>query len=53
VPLESEVRRIDLQNEAAPHDLLVFDPQGLRQGLQILSVRIIVLVAHRGGDNAG
>ena len=52
VALEREIGRIDLQQESVPHDRLVLDLQRLAERLEIGSERVVVLVAHRHGDNA-
>ena len=51
--LEREVGRIDLQQKAVLHDRLVLDLQRIAQRGEIGVERVVVLVAHRRGDDAG
>ncbi len=51
--LEGEIGGIDLQQEAVPHDRLVLDLEGGAERGEIGPERVVVLVAHGHGDDAG
>jgi hypothetical protein len=53
VAFEREIRGIDLEHEAAAHNGLILNPQGLPERLQVLSLRIVVLIADRSRNDAG
>ena len=53
VALEREVGRIDLQQEPVLDDRLVLDLQRLAERREIVRKRVVMLVAHRHGENAG
>ena len=50
--LHREVGRIDLQQETPRDDGLVFDPQRIGKRRHVILEARIVLVEHRGGDDA-
>src|ERR1051325_865048 len=53
MPFEREVRAIELQQEAAVDDRLVFNAVRLAERLQIRLLTVVEFVLHRGGDDAG
>src|ERR1051326_4220969 len=53
MPFEREVRAIELQQEAAVYDRLVFNAERLAERRQIRLLTVVEFVLHRGGDDAG
>ncbi len=53
VSLQREVRTIELQQEAARDDRLVFDPQRRAERRQVGIPGVVVLVLHGAGEQAG
>ena len=53
VALEREVGAVELQEEAVADDRLVFDPQRVREGIEVSLLGIVVFVLHGRGDDAG
>src|ERR1051325_2507399 len=53
MPFEREVRAIELQQEAAVDDRLVFNAERLAERLEIRLFTVVEFVLHRGGDDAG
>ena len=51
--LEREVGAVELQEEAVADDRLVFDPQRVREGIEVSLLGIVVFVLHGRGDDAG
>src|SRR5437870_3828794 len=50
---EREIGAVELQQEAALDDRLVFDAQGLAERRQIGLLAVVIFILHRRGDNAG
>src|SRR5438045_5997342 len=53
MPFEREVGAVELQQEAALDDRLVFDAERLAERRKIRLVGVVIFVLHRGGDDAG
>ena len=53
VPLQGEVRAVQLQQKPVADDRLVLDPQRIGERCEISLLAVVVLVLHRRGDDAG
>src|SRR5258706_8324288 len=53
MPLEREIRAIELQKETAPDDRLVFDLDGGSDGSEICLFTVVIFVLHCGGNDPG
>src|SRR5690348_17111829 len=53
MPLEREIRAIELQKETAPDDRLVFDLDGGSDGSEICLFTVVIFVFHCGGNDPG
>src|SRR4051794_38524260 len=53
MPLEREVRAIELEKETALDDRLVFDLAGGSDGGEICLFTVVIFVLHRSGDDPG